>query len=123
METGYQRTKIQDESLFYETLKGSGEYPIIGVNTFLNPHGDYTGQLSIELARATEEEKASQLRRLREFQERNKGKCDMALERLYRVALTGGNIFEELMETVRCCSLGQVSDTLFKAGGQYRRNM
>jgi len=123
METGYQRTKIQDESLFYETLKVSGEYPIIGVNTFLNPHGDYTGQLSIELARATEEEKTSQLKRLREFQERNKEKCEVALERLHRVAQSGENIFEELMETVRCCSLGQVSDTLFKAGGQYRRNM
>ncbi len=123
METGYQRTKIQDESLFYETLKNSGEYPIIGVNTFLNPYADYTGQLSIELARATEEEKASQLRRLREFQERNKEKCATALERLHRVAQSGENIFEELMETVRCCSLGQISDTLFKAGGQYRRNM
>ena len=123
METGYQRTKIQDESLYYETLKASGEYPIIGVNTFLNPHADYSGQLSIELARATEEEKESQLRRLREFQEQNKEKCDVALERLYRVALSGGNIFEELMETVGCCSLGQVSDTLYRCGGQYRRNM
>jgi isobutyryl-CoA mutase len=123
METGYQRTKIQDESLYYESLKVSGEYPIIGVNTFLNPHGDDSQLGAPELARATEEEKRSQLRRLREFQERNKDRAPGALERLQRVAQTGGNIFEELMETVQYCSLGQISDTLFKAGGQYRRNM
>ena len=123
METGYQRTKIQDESLYYETLKASGDYPIIGVNTFLNPYADYTEQCSIELARATEDEKESQLRRLREFQEINKEKCSTALERLYQVAQSGGNIFEELMETVRHCSLGQISDTLFNAGGRSRRNM
>jgi methylmalonyl-CoA mutase len=123
METGYQRTKIQDESIYYETLKASGEYPIIGVNTFLNPHRDYIEQCSVELARATEEEKASQLRRLREFQEVNRDKCPAALERLHQVAQSGGNIFEELMESVRCCSLGQISEALFKAGGQYRRNM
>ncbi|MDQ7783178.1 MAG: methylmalonyl-CoA mutase family protein [Desulfomonilaceae bacterium] len=123
METGYQRTKIQDESIYYETLKSSGEYPIIGVNTFLNPHADYAEQCAVELARGTEEEKHSQLDRLREFKERNKETAPRALERLFRVAQSGGNIFEELMETVRYCSLGQISATLFKAGGQYRRNM
>jgi methylmalonyl-CoA mutase len=123
METGYQRTKIQDESIHYETLKSSGEYPIIGVNTFLNPHSDYVEQTSVELARGTEEEKQSQLRRLGEFKERNKDKAPMALEKLFHAAQSGGNIFEELMETVRYCSLGQISDTLFRAGGQYRRNM
>ena len=118
METGYQRTKIQDESLHYETMKVSGEYPIIGVNTFLNPHGVYLEQCAVELARGTEEEKASQLSRLKEFQESNKDQCDLALDRLYRVAQSGRNIFEELMETVKTCSLGQITDTLFRAGGQ-----
>lgn len=123
METGYQRTKIQDESLFYESLKASGEYPIIGVNTFLNPHGDFSQLCAVELARATEEEKQSQLDRLREFKDRNNEKSPAALERLQRVAQSGGNIFEELMETVKTCSLGQISEALFMAGGQYRRNM
>ncbi len=123
METGYQRTKIQDESLHYEIRKSTGEYPIIGVNTFLNPEAEYAEQCAVELARATEEEKASQLRRLREFHERNKEDAPLALGRLRRVALRGDNIFEELMETVKFCSLGQISDQLFKVGGQYRRSM
>jgi len=123
METGYQRTKIQDESLHYEILKTSGQYPIIGVNTFLNPEAGYVEQCAVELARATEEEKESQLRRLEEFHERHKDRSPAALERLQRVALEGGNIFEELMEAVKHCSLGQISDTLFQVGGQYRRNM
>ncbi|MBI4964923.1 MAG: methylmalonyl-CoA mutase family protein [Desulfomonile tiedjei] len=123
METGYQRTKIQDESLYYEMLKVSGEYPIIGVNTFLNPHGTYMEQCAVELVRGTEEEKASQLTRLQEFKDRHKHECDRALDRLYRIAQSGQNIFEELMETVKTCSLGQITDTLFRAGGQYRRNM
>lgn len=123
METAYQRNKIQDESLHYEMLKSSGEYPIVGVNTFLNPDRDYTEQCAVELARATEEEKESQLQRLREFHERNKDTAPAALKRLQKVALAGGNIFEELMETVKYCSLGQISDTLFRVGGQYRRNM
>jgi len=123
METGYQRTKIQDESLHYEMLKASGEYPIIGVNTFMNPHAGYSEQCAIELARATEEEKSSQLERLHQFQARNADVAPEMLRRLYQVAQSGGNIFEELMETVKYCSLGQISDTLFQAGGQYRRNM
>lgn len=123
METGYQRTKIQDESLHYENRKASGDYPIIGVNTFLNPHGGYLEQTAVELARGTEEEKQSQLRRLQEFKQRNADKAPRALERLHRAAVSGGNIFEELMETVKFCSLGEISGALYKAGGQYRRNM
>jgi len=123
METGYQRTKIQDESLHYEMLKSTGEYPIIGVNTFLNPRASYEEQCAIELARATEDEKQSQLRRLQEFKDRNRDKAPVALERLRQVALNDGNIFAELMETAKCCSLGQITDTLFRVGGQYRRNM
>ncbi|MGB9617504.1 MAG: methylmalonyl-CoA mutase family protein, partial [Desulfomonilaceae bacterium] len=123
METGYQRTKIQDESLYYETLKSTGEYPIIGVNTFLRKDGDYMEQCKVELARGTEEEKQSQLERLRRFKERNKEEAPKALERLFQVVLSNGNIFEELMETVKYCSLGQISETLFRACGQYRRTM
>jgi methylmalonyl-CoA mutase len=123
METGYQRTKIQDESLYYETLKSSGEYPIIGVNTFLRRDGDYTEKCAVELARGTEEEKRSQLERLKRFKDRNKEEAPKALERLFQVVLSNGNIFEELMETVKYCSLGQISETLFRAGGQYRRTM
>ncbi len=123
METAYQRTKIQDESLHYEMLKSSGEYPIIGVNTFLNPETGYLEQCAVELMRATEDEKKSQIRRLAEFKERNKDRSPYALERLQNVALAGGNIFEELMETVKYCSLGQITDALNQVGGQYRRNM
>jgi isobutyryl-CoA mutase len=124
METGYQRTKIQDESLYYEHLKTSGAYPIVGVNTFLNPKAETMDQAcAVELARATDEEKQSQLRRLAEFTDRHKKEAPRALDRLYKVALSGDNIFDELMETVKCCSLGQITATLFRAGGQYRRSM
>ncbi len=123
METGYQRTKIQDESLHYETMKSTGDYPIIGVNTFLKENAFELELTAVELARGTEQEKQSQLQRLAEFHSRNADKAPEALERLFRVAQTGGNLFEELMETTRCCSLGQISDTLYRAGGQYRRNM
>lgn len=123
METGYQRTKIQDESLHYEMLKSTGEYPIIGVNTFLRQEKDYLEQCAVELARGTEEEKQSQLMRLKAFHESNKNTGPVAMERLHDAVLAGANIFQELMETVKHCSLGQISDTLFRAGGQYRRNM
>ena len=124
METGYQRSKIQEESIHYETLKHTGEFPIIGVNTFRNPHADH-GEMDffVELARATEEEKASQLRRVREFMKRNEAEAPRALERLQRTALEGGNIFAELMDTVRVCSLGQITQALYDVGGQYRRSM
>ncbi len=128
METGYQRSKIQDESIYYETLKHTGEFPIIGVNTFRDPHADGQelsegGFGCVELARATEEEKESQLRRLAEFQARHAEQAPEALARLQHVALSGGNMFAELMETVRHCSLGQITGALYAVGGKYRRNM
>jgi methylmalonyl-CoA mutase len=124
METGYQRSKIQEESIHYETLKHDGRLPIVGVNTFLNPHAEYDEPGAfIELARATEEEKASQLQRVRDFMKRNQKEGPKALERLQRVALEGGNIFAELMDTVRVCSLGQITQALYAVGGQYRRGM
>jgi methylmalonyl-CoA mutase len=124
METGYQRAKIQEESLYYESRKVSGELPIIGVNTFINPHEDVDAVTSkLDLARATEEEKQSQLARLRDFHTRNAQEAPQALKRLQDVALSGGNVFAELMETVRSCSLGQITQALFEVGGQYRRNM
>jgi methylmalonyl-CoA mutase len=124
METGYQRSKIQEESIHYETLKHNGELPLIGVNTFLSPHAhlEEAGRF-IELARATEDEKTSQLRRLREFVRRHEKEAPKALERLQRVALEGGNIFAELMDTVRTCTLGQITQALYEVGGQYRRGM
>ena len=124
METGYQRNKIQEESINYEKLKHSGELPIIGVNTFLDPDADLE-QLTecVELARATEEEKKSQLRRLAEFEKRNEKEVPEALDRLQKTALSGENMFAELMKAVRVCSLGQISQALYDVGGQYRRSM
>jgi methylmalonyl-CoA mutase len=124
METGYQRSKIQEESIHYETLKHTGRLPIIGVNTFRDPHA-VGEQLSegVELARATDEEKQSQLKRLADFKKRHEKKAPAALKRLQKVALSGDNIFAELMDTVRVCSLGQISQALYAVGGQYRRGM
>ncbi|MGC1818754.1 MAG: methylmalonyl-CoA mutase family protein, partial [Casimicrobiaceae bacterium] len=122
METGYQRGKIQEESLHYEHMKHDGSYPIVGVNTFRNPHADVV-QRKIELARSTDEEKASQLARLADFHARNAGDSAAALARLKQVVMCEGNVFEELMSTVRSCSLGQITNTLFEVGGQYRRSM
>ncbi|MEE8480272.1 MAG: methylmalonyl-CoA mutase family protein, partial [Desulfobacterales bacterium] len=124
METGYQRNKIQEESINYEKLKHSGELPIIGVNTFLDPDADIE-QLTecVELARATEEEKKSQLRRLAEFEKRNEKEMPEALDHLQKTALSGENMFAELMKAVRVCSLGQISQALYDVGGQYRRSM
>jgi methylmalonyl-CoA mutase len=125
METQYQRGKIQEESMYYEQLKHSGELPIIGVNTFENPAAlaeDYQPP-KIELARASKEEKELQIANLREFQQRNAEKAPVMLKRLQKVAQEGGNIFEELMETVKYCSLGQITQALYAVGGQYRRNM
>ena len=127
METGYQRSKIQEESMNYEVLKHSGANPIIGVNTFRDPDADdqelREGSFGIELSRATESEKQSQLDRLAEFKKRNEKEAPPALERLQRAVLSGGNIFAELMETVRVCSLGQITRALYDVGGRYRRNM
>jgi methylmalonyl-CoA mutase len=124
MEMGYQRSKIQEESLYYESRKHSGELSIIGVNTFRNPHTEPEQMFcGVKLARATEEEKLSQLTRLEEFHRRNEKEAPAALERLQKVALAGDNIFAELMNTVRFCSLGQITKALYEVGGQYRRNM
>jgi isobutyryl-CoA mutase len=122
METGYQRGRIQEESLSYEHRKHDGSYPIVGVNTFRNPHGDPVPR-KLELMRSTEDEKRSQLRRLREFHERHRDEAPAALERLKNVVIGNGNVFEELMSTVTTCSLGQITAALFEVGGQYRRNL
>ncbi|MCV2366220.1 methylmalonyl-CoA mutase family protein [Paucibacter sp. DJ1R-11] len=122
METGYQRSKIQEESMHYEMLKHTGEYPIIGVNTFRNPHGDHAPE-SIELARSTEEEKQSQLHRLRDFQHSHAGDSAIQLQRLQQAVIDNKNVFDVLMDAVRVCSLGQITSALFEVGGQYRRSM
>ena len=122
METMYQRGKIQDESIYYETLKHTGELPIIGVNTFLNKEGSPT-ILPKEVIRATEEEKEAQIRTARNLQKSSGEKGRQMLQRLQQVAIHNGNTFEELMETVKYCSLGQITHALYEVGGQYRRNM
>ena len=122
METGYQRGKIQEESMHYEMLKHTGEYPIIGVNTFRNPHeGDVPK--TIELARSTEAEKQSQLQRLGDFQARHIAEAPAMLQRLQQAVINNGNVFDVLMDAVRVCSLGQITNALFEVGGQYRRSM
>src|SRR6266850_1307071 len=122
METGYQRGKIQEESLYYEHRKHDGSYAIIGVNTFRNPDSVEAGG-SIPLQRSTEEEKQGQIRRLREFQKRNDDEAPAALEKLKQTVIDNGNVFAELVNAVRFCSLGQITDALFEVGGQYRRSM
>lgn len=124
METQYQRGQIQEQSMYYETLKSTGALPIIGVNTYLNPNLPAEEELDhMQLARASREEKELQIRNLRSFQEQNKEAVDTALERLKETAVSGGNIFNELMETVKVASLGQITRALYEVGGQYRRNM
>jgi methylmalonyl-CoA mutase len=122
METMYQRSKIQEESLYYETLKHNGEYPIVGVNTFLNKNGSPTITPS-EVIRATEEEKQYQIKTLHAFQQRNEEQVPQLLSNLQKIAIAGENIFESLMEACKYCSLGQISHALYEVGGQYRRNM
>ena len=121
METGYQRGKIQEESMYYEHKKHDGSYPIIGVNTFLNPKG--MAQQEIELARSTDEEKQSQINRLRAFHARNADKAPAMLARLKQTVIEDGNVFAVLVEAVKVCSLGQISSALYEVGGQYRRSM
>ncbi|MGE4579954.1 MAG: fused isobutyryl-CoA mutase/GTPase IcmF [Desulfuromonadales bacterium] len=124
METQYQRSKIQDESMLYEHKKHNGDLPIVGVNTFLNARADEEGyEIPGELARATPEEKERQIANLRAFQKKHQEVAPAALERLKDVAVAGGNIFEEMMETVKVASLGQITQALFEVGGRYRRNM
>jgi isobutyryl-CoA mutase len=122
METGYQRGRIQDESMLYEQRKHDGTLPIVGVNTFRNPEGD-AAPLAMELARSDNDEKNDQIARLRAFQERNRAGREPALDRLRHAALTGANVFEVLMDTVRFCSLGEITEALFDVGGRYRRNV
>ena len=122
MERMYQRNKIQEESLYYETLKHTGEFPIVGVNTFLNKAGSPT-ILPAEVIRSTDEEKKLQIENLKAFHKRHKNESDKMLKRLQEVAVNNGNLFEELMETVKYCSLGQITHALYEVGGQYRRNM
>jgi methylmalonyl-CoA mutase len=122
METGYQRGKIQEESIYYEHKKHDGSYPIVGVNTFRAPQADSVPQ-KVELARSTEEEKQSQLQRLADFHARHAGEAQTALARLKQVVIENGNVFGELVNTVRVCSLGQITHALFEVGGQYRRSM
>jgi len=122
METGYQRGKIQEESMVYEHRKHDGSYPIVGVNTFRNPRVNSIPR-KLELIRSTEEEKQSQLRRLAEFHERHKAESGPMLKRLQQAVVRGENVFAVLIDAVRCCSLGQITSALFEVGGQYRRNM
>ncbi|MBI9069028.1 MAG: methylmalonyl-CoA mutase family protein [Salinivirgaceae bacterium] len=122
METNYQRSKIQEESLYYESLKNSGKLPIMGVNTFLSSDGSPT-ILPQEVIRSTEEEKQNQLKNLENFHMVNTDNAQMHLEKLRKVALENKNVFEELMEAVKYCSLGQITNALFEVGGKYRRNL
>ena len=123
METQYQRSKIQDESMLYEHMKHTGELPIIGVNTYLNENAEEMIPKDIELRRATPKEKAEQIENCHALQERNSAKIEETLGKLKKVALEGGNIFVQMMETARYASLGQISEALYEVGGQYRRNM
>ncbi len=122
METGYQRGRIQDESMHYEMLKHTGELPIVGVNTFRNPHGDAV-QDTLELARSTDEEKQNQLQRLADFHRSHAAESPAMQKRLQQAVIENHNVFEVLMDAVRVCSLGQITNALFAVGGQYRRNM
>jgi methylmalonyl-CoA mutase len=122
MERMYQRNKIQEESLYYESLKHTGQYPIIGVNTFLNKKGSPT-IIPEEVIRSTKEEKEFQINTLAAFHHRHREHSAAALHKLQQVAINNGNLFEELMETVKHCSLGQITHALYEVGGQYRRNM
>ena len=122
METMYQRSKIQEESLYYETLKHTGEFPIIGVNTFLSSKGSPT-VLPQEVIRATEEEKQYQITVVKNLNKGNSQKVENQLKLLQQKAIRNENIFEQLMEACKVCSIGQITEALFKVGGQYRRNM
>ena len=123
MESMYQRGKIQEESLYYEHKKHTGELPLIGVNTFMKEGEDAVREEAVELMRSSDDEKQHQLQNLRAWQARNAERSGEALRRLQQVAREGGNLFAELMETVKVCSLGQITHALFEVGGQYRRNM
>ena len=122
METMYQRSRIQEESLHYETLKHSGEYEIIGVNTFLSKDGSPT-IVPGEVIRATEEEKMVQLRNLKSLHKATGSKANEAIEKIQESSVNGGNVFEEIIEASKVASLGQITNAMFQVGGAYRRNM
>jgi methylmalonyl-CoA mutase len=122
MEHMYQRNKIQEESLYYETLKHTGQYPIVGVNTFLSSKGSPT-VIPDEVIRSTKEEKELQITNVEAFQVRNRDRSEQALSRLKQVAIQNGNLFAEIMEAAKVCSLGQLTHALYEVGGQYRRSM
>src|SRR3712207_5162670 len=123
METGYQRGKIQDESLLYEHRKHDGSLPIIGVNTFRRPDRDDAAPPRLELARATEAEKQSQLTRVEAFRREHAAEAEVALARLKEAATAGENLFGVLMYAARVCTLQQVTEAFFEVGGEYRRNV
>jgi methylmalonyl-CoA mutase len=123
MESMYQRSKIQEESLHYERRKHDGSLPIIGLNTYLSGADATREHRGAALSRSTDEEKRDQVRNVESFRHRHAARSPAALARLQTVAATGGNIFTELMQTVRCCSLGQITGALYEVGGRYRRNM
>ena len=122
MERMYQRNKIQEESLYYETLKHNGGLPVVGVNTFLHDDGSPT-VLPQEVIRSSREEKEAQINNLLHFKKRHEERSAAALKQLQQVAISNENIFRELMETVKYCSLGQITHALYEVGGQYRRSM
>lgn len=123
MELGYQRSKIQEESLHYERLKHNGQLPIVGVNTYLNPEAKENNKTNIALSRSTNEEKEFQIKQLNDFKEKHKDKVEEKLQKLQETAIKGENIFAELLETVKYASLGQISQALYFVGGKYRRGM
>jgi methylmalonyl-CoA mutase len=123
METGYQRGKIQDESMLYESRKHDGTLPIVGVNTFLPPQDAEQEAPELELSRGTQAEKDGQLQRVADFRARHADEAPEALRRLQDVATSGGNVFAELMSAARVCTLGQLTEAFFEVGGQYRRSM
>ncbi|WP_449274536.1 methylmalonyl-CoA mutase family protein [Knoellia altitudinis] len=123
METGYQRGKIQDESMVYEHRKHDGSLPIIGVNTFRKPDAEGGTPQHVELARASESEKESQLERVNAYREAHREEAEVALQRLREAAMSGDNVFAVLMDAARVCTLQQVTDAFFEVGGQYRRNV
>jgi methylmalonyl-CoA mutase len=123
METMYQRGKIQEESLYYETAKHDGSLPIVGVNTFLSGDEGGSARTATVLIRSTEQEKQDQVQAVQAFQRRNARRAPQALAALQQVAAAGGNVFEALLDAVQVCSLGQISRALYQVGGQYRRNV
>jgi len=122
METTYQRSKIQEESLYYETLKHSGKLPIMGVNTFLSSKGSPT-IIPEEVIRATENEKKHQINMLKELHKSNDVNSDKMLNELKHTAISNNNVFDKIMEVSKYCSIGQITNALFEVGGEYRRNM